>query len=121
MAAVVSKPAFAVKEFEDQFKRIYVEKNKNEDFKKLVAEAKCNVCHIDMENKKNHNPYGKELKEAGMLKKDFQAKLKSGDEKALKDVEALFKKVEEKKDSKGKTFGEKIKDGVLPGGDTKGK
>ncbi|MEQ1830066.1 MAG: hypothetical protein ABL921_29160 [Pirellula sp.] len=122
MAIVVSKPAFAIKPFGDQFGRIYVETSKNEDFKKLVAEAKCNVCHIDGKNKKEHNPYGLVLKEAGFSKKTHEPMFKNNPEQFKKEVEAILKKVEDKKiDGKGKTFGEKIKDGVLPGGDTKGK
>jgi hypothetical protein len=122
MSAVISKPVLAVKEFQDEFLRIYVADHKNADFKKLVAEAKCNVCHIDMENRKNHNPFGAAAKELGMDKKKYQALLKAKDPKAIKEVEELFKKAEEKKiDDKGKTFGQKIKDGQLPGGDVHGK
>jgi hypothetical protein len=121
MAACVSKPAFAIKPFGEQFGRVYVEGSKNEEFKKLVGEAKCNVCHIDGKNKKEHNPYGKALKEAGLTKKTYEGMFKSNPDQAKKEVEELLKKVEDKKvDGKGKTFGEKIKDGVLPGGDTKG-
>jgi hypothetical protein len=122
MATFVSKPAYAIKPFGEQFGRVYVESSKNEAFKKLVADAKCNVCHIEGENKKKHNPYGSVLKEAGLTKKTFEGMLKSNPDQAKKEIEELLKKAEEKKiDGKGKTFGEKIKDGVLPGGDTQGK
>lgn len=121
-ATVSVKPAYAIKEFGEQFARIYVEGNKSEEFKKLVSEAKCNVCHIDMENKKKHNPYGDAMHEAGLDKKKYQPMLKSNPDQAKKEIEELFKKVEEQKiDGKGKTFGEKIKAGELPGGDVKGK
>jgi hypothetical protein len=122
MAGVSSRPALAIKEFGEQFARVYVEGNKNEDFKKLAGEAKCNVCHIDMENKKKHNPYGDALHDAGLDKKKYQPMLKSNPDQAKKEIEEILKKVEEKKaDGKDKTFGERIKDGLLPGGDTKGK
>jgi hypothetical protein len=122
MTACVSNPAFAIKEFGEQFGRVYVEGSKSDDFKKLVGEAKCNVCHIDMENKKKHNPYGDILKEAGLEKKKYQPMLKSNPDQAKKEIEEILKKCEDKKiDGKGKTFGEKIKEGTLPGGDVKGK
>jgi len=122
MAAVSSKSAFAIKEFGEQFGRVYVEDNKDEAFKTLVSEAKCNVCHIDKENKKKHNPYGDALQAAGLEKKKYQPMLKSDPDKAKKEIEEIIKKVEElKKDGETKTFGEKIKGGELPGGDKLGK
>ena len=56
-----SSSAMAIKEFGETWTKVYAEKSTNEGFKKLAAEAKCNVCHIDGENKKKHNPYGDTL------------------------------------------------------------
>ena len=121
-ATVSSRPALATKEFGEQFMKQYVTDSKNEDFKKLAGDAKCNVCHIEGENKKKHNPYGEATKEAGLLKKPYMEMIKKDPDKARKEIEAIFKKVEDKKASgKDKTFGERIKEGLLPGGDTKGK
>lgn len=120
-AALSSQQAFAIKEFGEAFTKKYTE-GASEDFKKLVAEAKCNVCHIDGENKKKHNPYGDALEHEGMDKEKFKPLLKSDPEKAKKELEAIFKKVEDMKaNGADKTFGEKIKAGQLPGGDVKGK
>lgn len=119
MASAVVQPAFAIKEFGEFWGKNYVEGSKNEEFKKLAGDAKCNVCHIDGENKKKHNPYGEALKEAGLTKKEFpKEKLKD----AAKEINAIFTKAEELK-AKGsdKSFGQRIKDGLLPGGDAKGK
>lgn len=122
MASVSFRPAYATKEFGLEFTRVYVTDSKNEDFKKLAADAKCNVCHIDMEKKTKHNPYGDELHHAGLDKKKYGPMLKSNPDQAKKEIEEIFKKVEEKKAAgKDKTFGERIKDGLLPGGDTLGK
>ncbi len=122
MATVSSRTAFATKEFGEHFGKYYVADSKSEDFKKLVAEAKCNVCHIEGENKKKHNPYGETLKAAGLLKKTFAEMIKKEPDKARKEIEEILKKTEEKKASgKDKTFGERIKAGLLPGGDAKGK
>jgi hypothetical protein len=121
-ACVFVRPAFAIKEFGEQWGRVYVEDSKNDDFKKLAAEAKCNVCHIEGENKKKHNPYGDELHHAGLEKKKYQPMLKSNPDQAKKEIEEIFKKAEDKK-AKGndRTYGERIKDGLLPGGDKNGK
>ncbi|MFO1066830.1 MAG: hypothetical protein U0892_23470 [Pirellulales bacterium] len=93
------------------------------EFKKLVTEeAKCNVCHIQGENKKKRNPYGeavhKAIEEAKFPVKDFgKEPAKYADQ-----VKDLFKKVGEKKAEKAdKTFAERIKAGQLPGGDKEGK
>ncbi|MFN6138004.1 MAG: hypothetical protein ACK480_05805 [Planctomycetota bacterium] len=56
VASVASPNAFAIKEFSEAWASVYVDKSTNDGFKKLAAEAKCNVCHIDGENKKKHNP-----------------------------------------------------------------
>jgi cytochrome c553 len=67
--------------------------------------AKCGVCHFG-EKKSNRNDYGKATGEA-LGAKDVK------DEKA---VEAALKKAEAGKSStEGKTFGDLINDGKLPG------
>lgn len=74
--------------------------------KVLAEEAKCTVCHFG-EKKTNRNDYGKAVGEA------------LGGEKNVKEaekVEAALKKAEAMKSStEGKTFGDLIKDGKLPG------
>jgi hypothetical protein len=121
MVALNQSPALAIKEFGDAWTEFYAKSSDNDDFKKLVAEAKCNVCHIQGENKKKHNPYGEEVEE--LLKKaDFpKERFKKEPEKCKEEIEAAFKKVEEIKAKDGETFGEKIKAGKLPGGDKDGK
>jgi hypothetical protein len=122
-ACAVSPSAFAIKEFGETWAKVYVEKSENEEFKKLAVEAKCNVCHIDGENKKKHNPYGDTLEHDGLTKKNFPpAKFKQKPDEIRKEIEELFRKAEEKKAEKAeKTFGERIKEGLLPGGDKLGK
>jgi hypothetical protein len=118
-----SSSAMAIKEFGETWTKVYAEKSTNEGFKKLAAEAKCNVCHIDGENKKKHNPYGDTLEHEGLTKKNFPpAKFKENPEGVRKQVEELMKKIEDKKaEGSDKTFAERMKEGLLPGGDAKGK
>ena len=122
-ASFATPRAFAIKEFSETWAKVYVESSKNEDFKKLATEAKCNVCHIDGENKKKHNPYGDTLEHEGLTKKNFPpAKFKENPEAVRKQVEEILKKIEDKKaEGSSKTFGERMKEGLLPGGDVKGK
>ncbi len=121
MAVVSSRPALATKEFSDHFKKFYVDESKNEEFKKLVAEAKCFICHVG-ETKKPQNVYGLALKEAGLLKKTYADMIKKEPDKARKAINEIFKKTEEKKaEGKDQSFGARIKAGQLPAGDTKGK
>jgi adenylylsulfate kinase-like enzyme len=122
-ACAVSPSAFATKEFHEVWVKVYVDKSENEDFKKLATEAKCNICHIEGENKKKHNPYGETLEHDGLTKKNFPvAKFKQKPDEVRKEVEEILKKAEEKKAEKAeKTFGERIQEGLLPGGDKFGK
>jgi hypothetical protein len=70
---------------------------------KPAAEAKCNVCHFG-ESKKNRNEYGKAVGKAlGEPKVKDTAK-----------INAALSKAENDKASDGKTFGERIKAGMLP-------
>ena len=126
LVSSLSMPAFAIKQLNDKFKELYAapdSKDVSEDFRKLVVEeAKCNVCHIQGENKKKRNPYGEALHEAleaaEIPVKEFGKK----PEKFADQVKEVFKKVGEMKAGKtDKTFAQRIKAGELPGGDKEGK
>lgn len=117
-------PAYAIKQLNDQFKAVYAGEKANEEFKKLVSEAKCNVCHVSGENKKKvRNPYGNALHE--LLEKDEfpLSEFKKDQEKYAERLKDIFKKLEEKEsgDEKHKTFVDRIKANLLPGGNVKGK
>lgn len=57
-------PAFAVKQLKDAFGENYAGEKADAEFKTLVKEANCNVCHVDKEDKKKvRNPYGEALHE----------------------------------------------------------
>ena len=65
--------AFAIKQFNEQFKKLYAGDDASDAFKELVKDAKCNVCHINRESKKKRNVYGKALHEA-LEKAEFPLK-----------------------------------------------
>lgn len=79
----------------------------NEAYPALKAQAdtvKCNVCHFG-DKKTNRNDYGAAVGKALGEKNIMDAeKIKEG-----------LKKAEGEKNADGKTFGELIKDGKLPG------
>lgn len=121
-ATLSSQQAHAIKPFGDVFKKQYVEKSENPDFKKLATTSNCQVCHIKGENKKVRNPYGEASQKAGLEKKKFEALIKEDKEKANAEIAAILKKLEgEKAEGADKTFGERIQAGKLPGGDVDGK
>ncbi|MBX3422903.1 MAG: hypothetical protein KF752_15220 [Pirellulaceae bacterium] len=126
MCAVFAVPnlAWAIKPLQDQFKAIYAGDEATEEFKSLVADAKCNVCHVEKEDKKKvRNPFGKSLHD--LLEKDeFPiAEFKKDPAKYAERLKEIFKKVEGEAstDEKHKTFGDRIKANLLPGGDKYGK
>jgi len=72
---------------------------------KAAAEAKCGICHPVMD-KKERNNYGAALGKA----------IGAKNEKDVEKIKAAMLKVEgEKSAVEGKTFGDLIKDGKLPG------
>ncbi|TWT73461.1 hypothetical protein Pla123a_37960 [Posidoniimonas polymericola] len=102
-----ARPAAAIKQFQDEWMKLYVEDNSNEDFVKAAEEAKCFICHQG-KKKSNHNPYGEHLEEL-LSKKD-----KKDVEKIVKSIKAV---AELKSDGDGSpTYAELIAEGKLPGG-----
>ncbi len=118
-------PAFAVKQLNDQFKAKYVDDKASAAFKTAIDEAKCNVCHIQGENKKKRNPYGEAVHEALEKDKFPIAELKKAKDlsKFADRLNDIFKKVEEEKsgDKEKRTFAERMKADLSPGGDKDGK
>jgi cytochrome c2 len=98
-------PAFAIKQFADEFKEVYVKDGS--PLATAVEAAKCNVCHVG-KNKKDRNAYGEEL--AKLLDKKTDKEDKAKIKQALEAVAKLPSK------EAGKTFGELIAAGQLPGG-----
>lgn len=113
-AAVVASPALALPPFSKEFTAKYVEGNKNEAFVKAVGEAKCNVCHdAASKSKKDKNEYGKAVGKF-LTKADFE-KVKTDMAAAKKFIQEGLAKAEAEKSSGGKSYGELIKAGMLPG------
>lgn len=102
----LARPAFAIKQFQDEFKSLYAP-----DGSPLAAEVervKCNVCHVG-KDKKARNAYGKALDERLDKKADKEDKDKI--RKMLEEVAGLPSDPQ-KKDSP--TFGDLLKAGKLP-------
>ncbi len=125
VATNFATPAFAFKQLADQFKAKYAGEKANADFKKLVTDAKCYVCHVKGESKKKRNPYGDALHE---LIEDTKFPIKdykkdSKNEKYIAQLKEIFKKLEgmESGDKEHKTFADRMKADLLPGGDKEGK
>ena len=109
-----AREAFAIKQFFDEFKTMYVKPDSADPAEKaLVAEvdaAKCNVCHVGS-SKKDRNAYGNALAER--LDKKEDAKNAEKIKKALEEVAAL---PSDPAKADAPTFGALIKAGKLPGG-----
>lgn len=100
--ALPARPAFAVKQFYDEFKEVYV--NNGSLDASMVAKAKCNICH-EGKSKKNKNAYGKLLDELLDRKKDAKNPQK---------IREALEKVAAAKSPAGPTYGELLKEGKLP-------
>ncbi len=98
--------AFAIKQFADEFKAMYVEEGT--PLAAEVNKAKCNVCHVG-KSKKDRNAYGQALSELLDKKED-----KSNKEKIRQALETVA--AQPSAGAGSPTFGELIKEGKLPGG-----
>jgi cytochrome c2 len=103
-----AREAFAIKQFAEEFKAVYVKEGTP-----LAAEvetAKCNVCHKG-KSKKNRNAYGEALAELLDKKADKENK-----EKIRQALETVAKESSDPANPDAPTFGDLIAEGKLPGG-----
>lgn len=109
-----AREAFAIKQFFEEFKAVYVKPESADPAEKALAAevetAKCNVCHAGS-SKKERNAYGHALAER--LNKKDDAKNVEKIRKALAEVAAL---PSDPAKADSPTFGALLKEGKLPGG-----
>ena len=111
LVAFSARDAYAIKQFFDEFKAVYVKDGS--PLAAAVEAEKCNVCHMG-KSKKYRNAYGHALAERLDKKEDKEdtAKIR----KALEEVASLPSAPAKP----GRpTFGALLKDGKLPGGAAK--
>ncbi len=108
MLAIGANIAFGRPPYKEQFEKTY----KDSKIADATKEAKCGVCHFGKE-KKNRNDYGTALSK--ILTEEKFKELKSKPEELTKSIQEALKKVTTEKSVSGKTFGELIEAGKLPG------
>lgn len=104
----IGRDAFAIKQFSDQFKELYVKEGT--PLAAAVETAKCNVCHKG-KKKTDRNAYGEAL--AKLLDKKAD---KDDVEKIRKALETVANESSNPDDPAAPTFGDLIEEGKLPGG-----
>jgi hypothetical protein len=112
-AALVASEASALPPFNKEWLARYKDGNNNAAFVEAVETAKCNVCHVG-KSKKDKNEYGKAVAKF-LTKKDYEA-VKADTDAAQKYIIEGLEKSEAEKAPNGKTYGQMIKAGELPGG-----
>ncbi len=124
LAVGSASPAFAVSKLKKYFADNFAGEKASDEFKGLVKDAGCYVCHVKGEDKKKvRNDYGKALHEM-MEKDEFPIKEWEKDqEKFAERLKDIFKKVgaEKSGDEKYKTFQDRMDANLLPGGNVEGK
>jgi hypothetical protein len=111
-AAVCVQSASALPPFNKEWTAKYVEGNGNAKFVEAVSTAKCNVCH-EGTSKKQHNAYGKVVQK--FLTKTKYNEIKEDEAAGKKYILEGLQKAEAEKSPSGKTYGELLKGGTLPG------
>lgn len=103
-----AREAFAIKQFFDEFKAVYVKEGT--PLAAAVETAKCNVCHVG-KSKKDRNSYGNALAEKLDKKEDAK-----NVEKIRKSLEEVASLPSDPAKADSPTFGALIAEGKLPGG-----
>lgn len=118
LIATAGSHAFAITEFNKQWKDHYLGNNAPKGFKLAAQEAGCNVCHVKGEDKKKvRNEYGNAIMKY-LKAKDFpKPRITAEPEKVKAEILKGFEAAGELKSVDGKTFAEKIKAGELPATD----
>jgi hypothetical protein len=96
------------------YKKVVDATSKDTKLAPVVEELKCNLCHVDKEEKKVRNDYGQALAKCGLSEEKYK-ELKEDKEKLAAYVKEVMKKAEAEKSAGGATFGELIKAGKAPG------
>jgi hypothetical protein len=109
--------ASALPPFNKEWMAKYKETSSSAKFVEAVDTAKCNVCH-EGTNKKMKNEYGKVV--GKYLSKAKYTEIKEDEDAAKKYILEGFAKAEAEKNGSGKSFGELLKSGELPGGSVGG-
>ncbi|MDA0658111.1 MAG: hypothetical protein O2931_06295 [Planctomycetota bacterium] len=110
---LTQQSALALPAFKPVFEERYSKDNTNEEFKKSVKKAGCNICHVKGEKSKEvRNAYGDLL--AKLIEGEAKDRIKTEKEKVLKEFEEAMTKAEEEKGPDGVPYGELFKSGKLP-------
>jgi hypothetical protein len=105
---VSAREAFAIKQFFDEFKDVYV--TEGSPLAAEVETAKCNVCHKG-KSKKDRNAYGEALAKLLDKKED-----KANKEKIRQALETVAQESSDPATPDAPTFGALLAEGKLPGG-----
>lgn len=114
--ALCGQSASALPPFSKEWKGKYLEGNSNAKFVESATTANCNVCHVGTD-RKMRNAYGMALSK--YLTKAKYQEVKDDEAVAKKYILDGLDKVAAEKNGSGKSYGEMIKAGQLPGGDSK--
>jgi hypothetical protein len=96
------------------YKKVADTTSKDTKLAPVVEELKCNLCHVDKEEKKVRNDYGQALVKCGLSEEKYK-ELKADKEKLADYIKEVMKKAEGEKSVTGATFGDLIKAGKAPG------
>ncbi len=116
--AIAPKNADAIPAFKKAFDQRVTNVIKDAKLVATIKAAKCNVCHYvdgDKKSKKQKNDFGVAM--AKLLKKDNykSTRIAAEPDKVKAELDAAFEKLMATKNAKGKTYGELLKAGDLPG------
>ncbi|MEE2990766.1 MAG: hypothetical protein VX715_09135 [Planctomycetota bacterium] len=116
--AIAPKDVDAVPAFKKAFDQRVTNVSKDAKLVTAIKAAKCNVCHYvdgDKKSKKQKNDFGVAM--GKLLKKDNykSTRIAAEPDKVKAEFDAAFEKLMATKNAKGKTYGELLESGNLPG------
>lgn len=110
-----AQPAQALPPFWKQFEAKFV--TPNADKAKALKSAKCNVCHVEGEEKAVRNPFGSkfdELVDGAALKKLIRAEPEKAEQQIVEALDKVAAMKLKPDDDESMTFGDVLAEGKLP-------
>lgn len=102
------------KEFANHYELAYPQTSSQARLAERLRVVKCNLCHVPNADKEIRNKYGKELERWLDARNYSRTRVAEEPRKVHQEILDALLKAEQAKSSTGETYGDRIRQGLLP-------